>query len=151
MRGGKGVYLKFTFNCFGVIDSITYLGDMKVSYSSIVSLVGLHENYLNNLLARYEIGLVTDIMAFLNEDWAYALFHDGFSKLILKLKAMLQDTEIEKIISHIVSNNMSLDRNTLKNLIVNMSDQTKKQIEFEVINFLMENKNLLDCYYLPAK
>jgi hypothetical protein len=127
------------------------LGDFKVNYSSIISLVGLHENYLNELLARYDSKLVLDIPAFLSEDWALALFHDGFSKLVLKLKTIIQDPEIEKIIHHVVNSNVSLDRNTLKNLIFNISENTKQKIEFEVLSFLMENKNHLPYYYIPSK
>ena len=149
--GCKGCYLKFTFNTFGIIDSISYLGDFKVNYSSIISLVGLHENYLNELLARFDVKLIEDIPAFLSEDWALALFHDGFSKLVLKLKALIQDPDIEKIIQHVVNSNLSLDRNTLKNLIFNISENTKQKIEFEVMNFLLENKNHLPFYYLPNK
>ena len=80
-----------------------------------------------------------------------AAFHDGFSKLVLKLKTLIQDPEIEKIIHHVVNSNLSLDRKTLKNLIYNISESTKQKIEFEVMNFLMENKNHLPFYYLPSK
>jgi hypothetical protein len=149
--GGRGCYLKFTFNAFGIIDTITYLGDMKIDFHSIISLVGLHENYLNELLARYEVKLVEDIPAFLSEDWALALFHDGFAKLVLKLKAIIQDPEIETTIKRVVDNGLSLDRETLRNSIGNISETTKQKIELEVLSFLMENKNHLNYYYLPTK
>jgi dihydrodipicolinate reductase len=77
-----------------------------------------------------------------------ALFHDGFSKLVLKLKTLIQDPEIEKIIQTVVSSNLSLDRNTLKNLLNNISEITREKIEIEVLGFLMENKNHLPFYHI---
>jgi hypothetical protein len=149
--GCKGCYLKFTFNSFGTIDSVTYLGDMKVNYNSIASLVGLHENYLNELLARFEIKLIEDIPEFLSENWALALYHDGFSKLVLKLRSIIQDEEIEKIIQSVVTTNLFLDRKTLKSLLSNISDSIKERIEFELMSFLMENRNHLPFYYIPSQ
>lgn len=148
--GSKGCYLKFTFNSFGTIESVTYLGNIKVNYHSIISLVGLHENYLNEILARYEVKLVEDIPEFLSENWAVALFHDGFSKLVLKLKSIIQDNEIEKIIQTVVNSNLSLDRNTLKSMLSNISESTQQKIELELMGFLMENRNHLPFYYIPS-
>ena len=113
--------MKFTFNNFGIIDSIIYFGRTQINYHSIVSLVGLHENYLNELLSRYEFDLITDITEFLSENWAMALFHDNFSKLVIRLKNIIQDKEeiqdIQNIINTVVDNNLSLDRETLKTLL----------------------------------
>jgi hypothetical protein len=151
--GCNGCYLKFTFNNFGIIDSIIYFGRTKISYHSIVSLVGLHENYLNELLSRYEIDLVTDITEFLSENWAMALFHDNFSKLVIRLKNIIQDKEeiqdIQNIINTVVDNNLSLDRETLKTLLKDISENTQKKIEMEIISFLQENRNHLPFYYFP--
>ena len=145
--------MKFTFNNFGIIDSIIYFGRTKINYHSIVSLVGLHENYLNELLSRYEIDLITDITEFLSENWAMALFHDNFSKLVIRLKNIIQDKEeiqdIQNIINTVVDNNLSLDRETLKTLLKDISENTQKKIEMEIIAFLEENRNHLPFYYIP--
>jgi len=66
-------------------------------------LVGLHENYLNELLARWEVKLVEDIPSFLSENWAMALYHDSFSKLVLKLKNVIQEkADILKIVNMVL-------------------------------------------------
>lgn len=145
--------MKFTLNNFGIIDSIIYFGKLKISYHSIVSLVGLHENYLNELLSRYEINLVEDITEFLSENWAMALFHDNFSKLVIRLKNIIQDKDeiqdIQNIINTVINNNLSLDRDTLKNLLKDISETTQKKIEIEIIQFLHDNRNHLPFYYIP--
>lgn len=131
-----------------------YLGSLKISYHSIVSLVGLHENYLNELLDRYETKLVEDIPDFLSENWAMALYHDNFTKLVIKLKDIIQDKDeidnIHEMINTVMNNNLSLDRNTLKNMIKNISEATQKKIELEILNFLYENKNHLPFYHIPT-
>ena len=45
-----GCYLSFSFNIFGIIDSVVYLGKEQIDYRALVSLVGLHETYLNKIL-----------------------------------------------------------------------------------------------------
>jgi hypothetical protein len=126
---------------------------MKITYQSLISLVGLHENYLNNLLNRYETKLVEDIPEFLSENWAMALYSDNFSKLIIKLKGIIQDKDeienIQNIISTVVNNNLSLDRATLKSFLSNITEETKKNIELEILSFLGENGNQLPFYHIP--
>ncbi len=148
-KDGYGCYLKFTFNTFGIIDSITYLGKLNVSYNSLISLVGLHESYLNELFARYELNMVEDIPEFLSENWAVAIYHDNFSKLVIKMKTIIQDDDIESIINNILNNNLTLSRDNLKLILKGVSDSTLKKIELELISFLQENKNHLPFYYLP--
>ncbi len=147
-KNGYGCYLKFTFNTFGIIDSITYLGRLNVNYHSLISLVGLHENYLNELFARHEIELVEDIPEFLSENWAVAIYHDNFSKLVIKLKTIVQDEDLEWIIKNILNNNLNLNRENLKNALKKVSDITLQKIESELISFLEENKNHLPLYYI---
>jgi hypothetical protein len=141
--------LKITFNTFGIIDSITYLGKLNVSYHSLISLVGLHESYLNEIFARSELNLVEDIPEFLSENWAVAIYHDNFSKLVIKLKTIIQDDHIESIINNIFNNNLTLSRENLKHIMKGVSDNTLKKIELELLNFLQENKNHLPFYYIP--
>jgi hypothetical protein len=153
-KAEHGCYLKFTFNAFGIIDSITYLGHIKIAYQSIMSLVGLHENYLNDIISRYDNKLVDDIPEFLSENWALALYSDNFSKLLVKLKSLLQEKEeiiqIQEIIDSVVNNNLSLDRNSLKNFLHTIPEDTKKKIEFEILNFLSDNRNQLPFYHIPV-
>ena len=91
---------------------------------------------------------------FLSENWAMALFHDNFSKLVIRLKNIIQDKEeiqdIQNIINTVVDNNLSLDRDTLKTLLKDISENTQKKIEMEIIAFLQENRNHLSFYYFPG-
>ena len=46
--------------------------------SKLSALVGLHANYFNNIVSRYEHNEITDFLFFLNEHWAELLYHDQF-------------------------------------------------------------------------
>jgi hypothetical protein len=65
----------------GQIDSIMYLGSTLVPNNNLSSLVGVPASYCNNLIGRYQEGLITDFIKFLSENWAMCLFCDQFDKV----------------------------------------------------------------------
>jgi hypothetical protein len=86
IAAGKGHFIKFTFNSIGLIDSVTYMGDEEVILQSLWSFVGLHENYLNQLTSRYEAGIIPNVVEFLSENWAIALYHEWFGDFCLRMR-----------------------------------------------------------------
>jgi hypothetical protein len=83
---GVGHFIKFTFNSIGMIDSVTYMGSEEVVLQSLWSFVGLHENYLNSLTSRYEHGIIPNVVEFLSENWAIALYHEWFGDFCLRMR-----------------------------------------------------------------
>ena len=144
-----GCYLSFNFNIFGIIDSVIYLGKEKTDYRALISLVGLHETYLNQLLSRYKDDLVDNIPMFLSENWAMAIYHDKFSQLVIKLKAILHEEDVFKIVYDVVDNEKILDREEITNILSKVEKRTKQKIEFEIVSFLNENRNQLPFYHIP--
>ena len=144
-----GCYLSFSFNIFGIIDSVVYLGKKPIDYRALVSLVGLHETYLDKLLNRFEGELINDIPEFLSENWALALYHDKFSQLVINLKAILHEKDIFEIVSDIVGKEKPLDRVVINELLGLVGKRTKAKIEYEIVNFLNENRNHLPFYHIP--
>ena len=49
--------------------------------TNYLCLYGLHEKYLNNIISRYEEGLINDLILYFRELWACAIFHDRFPDL----------------------------------------------------------------------
>jgi hypothetical protein len=145
-----GCYLSFGFNIFGIIDSVVYFGKEDLDYRALVSLVGLHETYLNKLLNRFEGDLIENIPIFLSENWALALYHDKFSQLVIKLKAILHEEDIYKIVYDVVEKDEALDREAITGLLQKVGKRTKAKIEYEIVSFLNENRNQLPFYHIPA-
>jgi len=48
----------------GIIDSVVYLGKKHIDYRALVSLVGLHETYLDKLLNRFEGNLIRETLVY---------------------------------------------------------------------------------------
>ena len=144
-----GCYLSFSFNIFGIIDSVVYLGKKQIDYRALVSLVGLHETYLDKLLNRFEGNLITDIPEFLSENWALALYHDKFSQLVINLKAILHEKDIFEIVTDVVEKEKPLDRVVINEILGLVGKRTKSKIEYEIVNFLNENRNHLPFYHIP--
>ena len=46
--------------------------------------MGLHEKLLNNLLLRYDLGLIPDLFEYFREPWTQAIFHEKFPLLSQK-------------------------------------------------------------------
>ena len=72
--------IKFTFNNIGLIDSVTYYGTQEIVIQSLWSFVGLHENYLNQLTSRFKSKVIPNVVEFLSENWAMALYHEWFGE-----------------------------------------------------------------------
>lgn len=90
MATNKGHFIKFTFNSIGLIDSVTYMGSEEIVLQSLWSFVGLHENYLNSLTSRYEGGIIPNVVEFLSENWAIALYHEWFGDFCLRMRQSVQ-------------------------------------------------------------
>ena len=81
-----GHFIKFTFNSIGLIDSVTYIGSDEIILQSLWSFVGLHENYLNSLTSRFDKGIIPNVVEFLSENWAIALYHEWFGDFCLRMR-----------------------------------------------------------------
>lgn len=109
----KGHFLKMGFDNNGMIKSACYLGSEPILISSLVTLVGLSETYLNKLIERHEKlpgqnhSLVDNITEFLSENWAMALYHQWFSEFRFSLKQKLADsTELQRLMRDITEEAM---------------------------------------------
>jgi hypothetical protein len=81
----------------------------------LVALYGLHEKFVNNLVSRFDEGLISDMHAyvdphrvhcflsclnstirgrFLRESWAVALFHDRFAGFLADLRRAVRDSPV---------------------------------------------------------
>ncbi|KAG1678295.1 hypothetical protein FOA52_013916 [Chlamydomonas sp. UWO 241] len=67
------------------VHSAVYLGKppdgVEMPASKIGSLVGLHSNYLNDLVSKFDAGAVPDLVLFFSEPWAELVHHDRFGAL----------------------------------------------------------------------
>lgn len=100
LEAGKGHWIKFTFNSIGLIESVTYMGNEEVILQSLWSFVGLHENYLNQLTSRYTAGIIPNVVEFLSENWAIALYHEWFGDFCLRMRTAVRSlSDVQEILN----------------------------------------------------
>lgn len=75
----------------GYIYSQTYLGPRMPSIENMTALYGVHERYLNRMVARFDEGVILDFMDFFNEPWAFAVVHDRFPIFIEGLLGVIDE------------------------------------------------------------
>ena len=110
LDGGRGHFLKFSFDNNGLVRSVVYLGSEPVQLGALVSLVGLSETYLNKLIERHEGGLVENVTEFLSENWAMALYHQWFSEFRFALKQkIVQNVGLARLMADVTEDAIKLD------------------------------------------
>jgi len=152
---GKGHFIKFTFNSIGLIDSVTYMGHEEVVLQSLWSFVGLHQNYLNELTERHEAGIIPNVVEFLSENWAIALYHEWFGDFCLRMRQGIQGLEdVQQLVSKALEKTKGgrgLKPEELSELQKQLDPKTVKMIEDETLEFVKTNMNHLPMYYVPGE
>jgi hypothetical protein len=152
-KNGKGHFCRLTIDSFGKVDSITYLGGEELQVESLWSLVGLSETFLNHLFIRWKDKDIPDIVEFLTDEWATALFHDRFMDFCHQIKLeMLSQEEIKTIIHNAletVNLKEGLSRKLLAQIRAQLPREGVKQMQDHLLEYLRENTNHLKTYFLP--
>jgi len=153
LETGKGHFCRLTLDSFGKVDSIIYLGGEELQVESLWSLVGLSETFLNHLYARWRDKDIPDIVEFLTDDWATALFHDRFMDFCHQIKLeMSSQEEVKDIINSAlegVDKKNGLSRAMLAKIRSQLPKEAVKQMQDHLLEYLRENTNHLKTYFLP--
>ena len=92
--------MKIVLDAKGFVIGLTYYGMVPIPFKNYKSLYGVHEKYLNRLIARFDEGIITDFIQyplktnarFFNETWALPIFHDTFQSFIKDMR--------QQVVSH---------------------------------------------------
>jgi NADH dehydrogenase FAD-containing subunit len=162
IKGSQYIRLSISPNKF--IECVTYFGNEDVEVFNLQSLVGMPESQLNLLynyhLSRNEKGDATlDLLAFLRQSWAKALFYDRYRGLyantrdtisqhpdVIKLKESMMDYIVRAGIDRISDK----DRVSFMQRITHEHSDVRHTIELALIKFMHENKEYMpQIYFLP--
>ncbi|KAJ3181731.1 hypothetical protein HDU87_000749 [Geranomyces variabilis] len=88
-NGPTGSYFRIHVAPTGIIESVTYLGKQRLPLGNILCLYGMHEKYVNNIVSRFDEGIISDFASFLEEDWALPLYFDRFGEFAKDLDVEL--------------------------------------------------------------
>lgn len=131
------------------------MGSEEVILQSLWSFVGLHENYLNSLTHRYEQGIIPNVVEFLSENWAIALYHEWFGDFCLRMRQSVQSMQdVQAILEksfELTKNGEGVSRDQIAEFKGMLDSKTVRLIQEETLEFLKTNMNHLPMYYIPQK
>ncbi|KAK6624034.1 hypothetical protein RUM44_010892 [Polyplax serrata] len=136
MKKGIG-YFRLHLDPEGFVESITCFTKDTINYLDMYSLYGLHEKLLNNLLLRYDVGLIPDLYAHFHEPWAAALFHENFAFLRDENMKVFQQTLLKNPSKNFIR---KITKRLINNKWQSLSDSAKRRIHIEYLNSKIERQ-----------
>ncbi|KAM7541142.1 hypothetical protein Aperf_G00000033576 [Anoplocephala perfoliata] len=138
------------------VNDLNQIARISIPISNYFCLYSTHERAVNNLVSRYDEGLITDLYSFFEEPWAMALFHDRFSELkkeihelCYKPKEEGQETLID-FVRTIVDPSEEVSEEALERIhLEHLLRGHKAEIEKKTIDFVASNFDLLPMYAKP--
>lgn len=159
-RTGKARYCNLQVDSHGRVVSFSYLGPEEIEVSNLCCLVGMQEAYLNSAVAFFNKGSIQDWITFFREDWADALYHDRFHDFCLSLRMGMQDDEgvrgvLEQVRKTLESGAADQEICQVRREAVGIGGcglppSTKKMLEMHLLEYLKNNRNLLNRYWPGA-
>ncbi|XP_023393514.1 cilia- and flagella-associated protein 61 isoform X5 [Pteropus vampyrus] len=147
----NGTYFRIHINKYKMVEAITCLSKEAFPTSNYIRLFGQHEQVLNNLCARYEDRLITDLYSYFTEPWCMALFHDRFIDLRKELRQILTSKKEEELPS------IEQLAHQIEDEEINLKEKPRKYLKRvfqETIYKTLVEKSILDYlhynyYHLP--
>eukprot|EP00668_Euglena_longa_P014430 GGOE01018420.1.p1 GENE.GGOE01018420.1~~GGOE01018420.1.p1 ORF type:complete len:1175 (+),score=378.43 GGOE01018420.1:51-3575(+) len=147
-------YIRISVDQKQYIQSISYFGGKPIEVQDLKVLVGMPQTYLN-LVQRWDDGLITDVVAFLRQSWAMAVYYDKMQAFTTSLQAKFRaqmDIQMlnDYVLEHVQNNELeAVDEARRKRYGMEVAPQTQHLVELELIKFLHQNKEFLPIYFLP--
>lgn len=151
---------RLMFDEWDVLISIMYIGTGQIQGRNLAKLVGLPSSYLNRILWRYESGMISDLISFLQAPWATALAHESFRDLSEQInesfveKEMEIDALIKKYIEHLTAQQEGKKPpvGEVSRMIETMFQrEIKEELQIKVLKFLNIHANHLPGYQVKAE
>lgn len=150
-------YFRLHVNQHRSIETITCYTRQELDTSNLLCLYALHERYLNNLLQRFDEGLIDDFYSFFRESWCLAVFHDRFKDFrdeireLLVAKPSADVPSLEEKVRKMIDEDLALTKDQRRVLSDSyVASTAKKAIEQRLLGFLSYNSNHLPMYAKPG-
>ncbi|CZT99517.1 hypothetical protein CYL21_4660 [Plasmodium falciparum NF54] len=152
----QGYYCKVTTNSFNLINSFTYLGCDVLNFHKLHKLCNMPINYFYVILKNIKNNPQYDILSMLNEDREKSIFHYKFHIFKEKLKKkIITLPHIKESIQFLLKdiNDGDSFKTYIKDQLFKEKqmfiDTIKKEVESNLVEYIKENNELLNGYYIP--
>eukprot|EP00697_Spironema_sp_BW2_P015928 gnl/Spiro4/6975_TR3618_c0_g1_i1.p1 gnl/Spiro4/6975_TR3618_c0_g1~~gnl/Spiro4/6975_TR3618_c0_g1_i1.p1 ORF type:complete len:1307 (+),score=476.75 gnl/Spiro4/6975_TR3618_c0_g1_i1:92-4012(+) len=152
----RHLYTRIHIDKYDCIDSLTYLGTEPVDCDNLTRLIGLPQMFCNQLVERFEEEpLIADLIDFLHEPWAQALYHDQFEQFRAKCLELLLATpdgqKIQMQFQKCITNHVPINPQLRAKLRGWCEPTTRQSILQALVEYIDSNRTQLTNYYLPSR
>ncbi|XP_014784216.1 cilia- and flagella-associated protein 61 [Octopus bimaculoides] len=147
-------YFEVLLNRYKQVETITCLRKEPFAASNFVELYGVHESILNNMLQRYEEGLIKDFFSFFMEPYCLPIYHDRFKDIRQEIRQVILDekgmcninAELRELLQDTDGVAEMFPKSDLRNLIDRymQTNAPRRLVEHHVLAYLYYN-----YYHLP--
>ncbi|XP_076463469.1 cilia- and flagella-associated protein 61-like [Babylonia areolata] len=150
-------YMRLGISQYQAVDRVVCLSKKELPASNLICLYGVHQRTLNNLVARFDEGLIKDLYSYFRESWSLAVFHDRFSDFRDEIRELLvtspEDTKetLEERVRQLVDEEVGMSeaqRKQLKEFYG--SSGSKRAVETRLLSFLSYNYYHMPMYAKPG-
>ncbi|XP_030854264.1 cilia- and flagella-associated protein 61 [Strongylocentrotus purpuratus] len=150
-------YFRLHLNNYSNIQTVTCLSHQPIDVSNLLCLYNIHERFLNNLVSRFDEGLIKDLYAYFRETWSLAIFHDRFTDFRQEVRELLVQrpavdvSSLEEKVRELISQDLLLESHDRKYLAEQFDQQgNKRAVETRLLSFLSYNYYHLPMYAKPG-
>ncbi|XP_038072321.1 cilia- and flagella-associated protein 61-like [Patiria miniata] len=156
-EGSTQDYFRLHINQYNKIQTVTCLAQKSIDASNLLCLYDLHERFLNNLVSRFDEGLIPDLYSFFRETWCLAIFHDRFPDFRQEIRELLVQrpavdvTALEEKVRQLIDQDLELEKRERKYLEEQFETSgNKRSLETRLLSFLSYNYYHLPMYAKPG-
>ncbi|CAH1791581.1 unnamed protein product [Owenia fusiformis] len=155
--GGSPEYFRLHVNQYKMVETITCLSKKVLNNGNMMCLYNVHERYLNNLLSRFDEGLIKDLYSYFKEAWCLAIFHDRFPDFKEEVRELLitkpsPDVEaLEEKVRQMIEDDLTISKSQRKQLDKDyLEGGAKRAVDTRLLSFLTYNYYHLPMYAKPG-
>ncbi|OWF50418.1 cilia- and flagella-associated protein 61-like isoform X2 [Mizuhopecten yessoensis] len=154
---GDPGYFRLHINQYNTIETITCLSKQPIPSSNFNCLYGLHERGLNNLMSRFNEGLVKDFISYFMEKWCLAVYHDRFADFRDEVRELLITSpgpgqeSVEERVRQVVDEDVAMNESQKGELLdIYRNSGAKRAVETRLLSFISYNYYHLPMYAKPG-
>ncbi|XP_078590142.1 cilia- and flagella-associated protein 61-like isoform X1 [Branchiostoma floridae x Branchiostoma japonicum] len=152
-----GNFFRLHVNQYRTVETITCYSKQPIENTNLICLYGVHERYLNNLVSRFDEGLLKDFYSYFREPWCLAIFHDRFADFRHEVREILlnrptsDEESLEEQVRQMIDEDMVLSKEQRRHLVDNFKDSgAKRSVETRLLSYLSYNYYHLPMYAKPG-
>ncbi|XP_019642271.1 PREDICTED: cilia- and flagella-associated protein 61-like [Branchiostoma belcheri] len=152
-----GDFFRLHINQYRTVETITCYSKQPIENTNLICLYGVHERYLNNLVSRFDEGLIKDFYSYFQEPWCLAIFHDRFSDFRHEVREILlnrpttDEESLEEQVRQMIDEDLVLSKEQRRHLVDNFKDSgAKRSVETRLLSYLSYNYYHLPMYAKPG-